>query len=232
METVESLKTHGHLIFGGTKYPVACPGGVLNWEQTGMKFEVGKGGRPRKEKIRSHVVHWTGGENPPKTLFRVLNSRGLGVEFAIDYTGQLIQFCDPLILDSFDAGYANPFSVGTEIVSRGFWPKHFDLGRTADRCRKRRTFEDVEIRGRKMKLALFTKAQLETLHILNLTLNAVLGIPLSFPRDSEGKPLSTTMTKRQVRESSGILGHFHISKRKTDPGLGVFNYLDRTGLYA
>jgi N-acetyl-anhydromuramyl-L-alanine amidase AmpD len=51
------------------------------------------------------------------------------------------------------------------------------------------------------------------------TLNRVLpGIRLDYPRNKDKQLLTRALTPEQLAQFEGVLGHFHVTTRKTDPG--------------
>ena len=208
------------LILGGVRYgaddPYAPP--VYNWHDTGLETKIGGNNKRRQpdQQIDLFVVHWTGGFGDAERLFRVLERRTLGVEFFIDYDGAIFQFCDPVEVNTADAGYVNPRSVGVEVRCAGF-PSKDSRRHRDDQPHYRGT-----IRGRTLRMVDFTEAQHESLLWLIDTIRIAhdpqIVIPRKIPRDDDGTPLRRTMTRAEVRNFAGVIGHFHISKRKTDPG--------------
>jgi hypothetical protein len=159
-------------------------------------------------------------------LFRVLDDRELGVEFAIDRLGNIWQFADPATVDTFDAGYVNARSVGVEIVNYGFRRRGAEVPR---RGRDRETYTTT-LNGKRRKLARFYPPQLiSTLAWLDAIHVGIPSIPRCIPLDDNGDPLAETMTRREVRNFSGVLGHYHVSARKSDPGTHVFDVLAGLG---
>ena len=214
------------LILDGKRYTGATE--VYNWHDTGLETVIGGNNKPRNgREIDLFVVHWTGGYGDAGQLFRVLNKRRLGVEYFIDYAGRVVQYCDPIVVNTADAGYVNPRSVGVEVQCRGYPPK--PGGRVIN---GQEAYSD-RIRGRRIKMLDFTDAQKEALDDLisahQCADHRLLTIPRSIPRDDRGRILKETMTRREVRNYSGVIGHYHISENKTDPGTRPLIYLGNMG---
>lgn len=212
------------LIIGGNEYPCATP--VRDWREHGMQHEIGEGHNKRRKKVIDlFVLHWTGGEGSPQTMHRVLEKRDLGVEFMVDREGVIWQFADPIEVDTADAGYINPRSVGVEITNYGHRRKAHQIPRKG---RDRETYITT-MRGRKRRFARFYEPQILAAMDLCDALVACnhpgMQIPRCIPRDDEGCILTETMRPREVRNYSGIIGHFHISKNKSDPGIEIFERL-------
>lgn len=216
------------LIVGGKEVP--CASKVIDWREHGMEIKPGKGARKRdtkKTQIDIFVLHWTGGEGSAKGCFNVLNSRELGVEFYIGNDGVIYQFADPIFVDTFDAGSMNPRSIGVEISNYGFRgdPK------TIPSVGKTRPLYKGTIRGREIEMARYFPAQLEAAYnLVKSCTDACPTIPFAIPGDDSGKLFTKTMTRAQETKYKGIVGHFHISDQKTDPGIDIFDYFSSKGV--
>jgi N-acetylmuramoyl-L-alanine amidase len=65
----------------------------------------------------------------------------------------------------------------------------------------------------------YTPAQYVTLTRLIAGLRRALPrIRLAVPRDSRGAIVKSVLPKEALSAWSGLLGHYHVSKRKQDPG--------------
>lgn len=199
---------------------------VLTWHDHGISFASGQGfNKKRKQKIDLSVWHWTGGEQEPPAMADVLKARGYGVEFAIARTGVIYQFCDPLEVDTADAGSANARSVGTEIVSYGMrstvegWkPPKAGLGREVRRVRIHSVGVDV---------AVFHPDQLAAARALADGLSRALGIPRKVPVTAEGMVLAKQLPAAELATFKGHVGHYHLSRQKCDPGPDFMGELNR-----
>lgn len=212
------------LIIGGRVVPCAQP--VFNWHDHGMEFRPGDGARKRiaKQTIDLFVWHWTGGSGDMDALYRVLDSRELGVEFGIDRTGAIYQFADPLLVDTYDAGPYNPRSVGCEVSNYGFAAKDRPVPK-ADRDRP--TYATVQ-NGKTRTFARFFPAQLAASVALgNAVSDAIPTIPKRIPTDAKGVLYPDTMKRAELATFSGHLGHYHLTDSKSDPGADLLgNLLD------
>ena len=203
------------IILGGEPVSICAP--VRTWHDHGLFFGPGHGARRRTQKITLGVGHWTGGENPPDTVYRVLRNRKpwpLSVELCIGASGVIWQYADPLVTRCAHAGYANAFAWGFEMVNYG--TRAF-LSRIP-RAGHHRGLSSETIHGRARKVASFHRGQVESAKALTAAVNGALDLPLDVPRYDDGRVYSTTMRRQSVREFRGIVGHFHISRRKLDPG--------------
>lgn len=186
--------------------PIPCFGP----QDHGITFDPGEGhNRRRTERPRAVVWHWTGGERSPDKMADTLKRRGYGVEFAVSELGVIYQFADPVFVDTADVGGFNAPSAGVEVVNigyrraKGFWNLH---GRAPFKGR---------IHGTARTFASFHPWQLRACRALADTLSAALIIPRIVPRDSAGNVELSTI---DLRSYHGHLGHYHVSKRKLDPG--------------
>ncbi len=188
-----------------TKHPIPVFGPM----DTKMEFRPGDGyNKRRRVAMRAGVIHWTGSENPPETMFRTLNRRKLGVEFCISALGSVYQFCDPCKVDTADAGAANKFSWGVEMICAGLVvtgkqmrpPEHMPA----------RTKYRTEIHGAKVTCRQMYPAQLQALFALNALMVDNL------PEYGDRVCLNTGVIN--FRRFRGAIGHYNIKRGKTDPG--------------
>lgn len=210
------------LIIGGKVVPCARP--VFNWHDHGMEFKPGDGARKRipKQVIDLFVWHWTGGSGDMSALYRVLDTRDLGVEFGIDRDGVIYQFADPLLVDTYDAGPYNPRSVGCEVSNYGFTAS----GRPVpSKDRDRPTYTTVQ-NGKTRTFARFYALQLISVLALGDAVSAAIPtIPKRVPTTDKGILFPNTMKRAKLAEFHGHLGHYHLTDSKSDPGSDLLGYL-------
>ena len=213
------------VIIGGRSYELihpetGTPIPIFNWKDTGMEFKIGDGyNKRRKADITLGVIHWTGSENSVETMFKVLNKRKLGVEYCISPYGSLYQFCDMMEVDTADAGAANKISWGVEVVNAGI--RSINTVWREPRYRKtkmgpRHPYE-TRIHGRNVKCWDFYKEQTMTLLALNSLIAEVVPTYES----------NVCIANEEInwREFKGAIGHFHITRRKLDPGTEPMKHL-------
>ncbi len=186
-----------------------------------------------------------------RRCFEVLHDiRGLSVHFMLDVDGTIYQTLD-LKERAWHAGSANDRSIGIEIANIGAYPDMNTLnewyaadeqGRTLltlpDRLASnsgirtpgfaaRPSRNDVvegELQGKTLYQYDLTDAQYDSLIKLNATLCRVLPrIRPDYPRDAEGRLRTSVLTPDELANFSGLVGHFHITDNKVDPG-PAFNW--------
>lgn len=75
------------------------------------------------------------------------------------------------------------------------------------------------IQGRDQTQYDFTEAQYDSLTKLIATLHKALpGIELDYPRNPDGSLRTTALSKEELAEFKGVIGHYHITTAKSDPG--------------
>lgn len=220
------LPAHSSIIVGGEEVP--CKADVVWWGDSGLEVKVGSGARRRKEDINFFVLHWTGGEGDAYRVFETLQtgrSVKLGAEFIIDGDGVIFQCCDPLVVDTFDAGRWNPWCAGVEIVNYGFRRSVNDIPK---RGKHRRRYP-ARMRGLKRTYAAFTKAQQKSALALCDAVCLGLDLPHCVPREQDGSHADRTLSRLEIESFRGVLGHYHLSDRKSDPGTSIFRVLEGVG---
>ncbi len=197
-----------------TKHPIP----VFGPADTGMEFKIGTGyNKRRRVPLRAGIIHWTGSENPVETMFRVLNRRKLGVEFAITALGNVYQFCDPTEVDTADAGAANKFSWGVEMVCAGLVQKGKRV--KPPQHMPQRTRYKTEIHGRKLTCRQMYPAQLQSLFALNaLMVDNV---------DEYEEWVCVDPGVINFKRFRGAMGHYNLKRGKTDPGPHTMAELQR-----
>ena len=182
-----------------------------------------------------------------RRCFDVLHDRRhLSVHFMLDLDGTIYQTLDAKER-AWHAGSANSRSVGIEIANMGAyaesekkpWQKWYTTdakGNTritipneADAASirtpnfiARPSRNDLifgEIQGKVRQQYDLTDQQYAALIRLTATLHAVLPkIELVYPVDEDGELIPRLLTEEQQDAHHGLLGHYHVSGRKSDPG--------------
>jgi N-acetyl-anhydromuramyl-L-alanine amidase AmpD len=158
------------------------------------------------------VVHWTGGERrSARNVYQVLRNRGLSVHFVIDADGRITQMT-PLDARAAHAGIANARSVGIEVVN----PGPVSSGITPD---PRRQVVEAHIHGRRIRYYDFTPEQYAALFELVSWLLDYFNIP------KQVSTATTAMPEQDLMRFEGVLGHYQITRNKTDPGPRILDAL-------
>jgi N-acetylmuramoyl-L-alanine amidase len=209
--------------------------------------QVRGGGWPlemAQQKIDQFVLHYDVC-GTSKVCFDVLHdSRGLSVQFMLDVDGTIYQTCD-VKERAWHATKANTRSVGIEIAHMGAyrstagalsrWYVKGEDGKVRlnipDNRRPwlrnpdyqgmpaRQELIAGEIHGDRYVQYDFTPEQYDSLIKLTAALATALPkITVDYPRDAQGKLITTDLTDEQFRNYQGVLGHFHVQANKQDPG--------------
>lgn len=189
------------------RQPVALGRDVRTWHETGLVFRA----RPMRTATRAVVLHWTGGENGGTGVFETLCDRGLSVHFLVDHAGMVWQYCDANACAAHCGG-ANAWSIGIEVANRAVPKPHARWPRE----------EYVErVHGRDRPTTRFYPAQVDAALELTTVLCRAFGIPLDVPRDAGGKLVTTALSPATLSNYRGVLGHYHVTTRKDDPGTEI-----------
>lgn len=203
-----ALRPGCEILVGGRAVPLTAP--VLTWHTTGAEFV----GLATRRATRAVLVHWTGGEREGPELVQAIAERtnddghrmGLSVQFSIGYDGTIWQHCDANAW-AMHAGAANGWSCGIEVVNRA-------NGKQSDK-RPRVAYVD-RVHGRGFTCSRFTDAQLTSLEVLVRALCRLWGLPYTVPE------ADTALSARELAGYCGVLGHYHVTERKIDPGTDVW----------
>ena len=209
------------IILGGKRCAVDAP--AVTWEQSGLTF-VGKPNTKRRVQKPDVVIwHWTGGENSAATTYNTLIQRSLGVSFCIERDGTIYQYLDPVLWDPQDVGGAmGKRSISIEVANYGILlPRHPGPSRGRDRV-----VDDEVIHGQKVRCSRFYPVQISSIEALTITLCSELCIPLRFPREKSGEIAYRALLPREARVFTGVIGHFHKTDKKFDPGFQIFRDLE------
>lgn len=188
----------------------------------------GLGARNRTEIIDMIVLHWTGGENSALTVHGVLQRKRLGVEFIIDALGMIYQTCDPVKTCCYHAGRFNGRSIGIEVVNYGFaWPvsHKINVSRVPKGGRSRTVYK-TKVNGKRKYLADFSASQTSSIvRLISCLLDNIETIPPEVPFGEDGV-LQRTMTYHEATAFAGVCGHYHLNRKKIDPGTRIMQTLN------
>lgn len=179
-----------------------------------------------------------------RRCFKVLHDqRGLSVHFMLDVDGTIYQTLD-VKERAWHAGPANDRSVGVEIANMGAYENREELSKWYDVRPNGVVFNPPETNGatgirtkgfvarparedpvfgtiqdRLLWQYDLTDAQYASLSRLTATLCRVLPrIKAVAPRDANGELRTTVLTDQELEKFSGVIGHYHLTNRKVDPG--------------
>lgn len=199
-----------------------------------------------QDKVDQFVIHYDVAGTSQRCFFVLHDMRNLSVQFMLDIDGTIYQTMDAKER-AWHAGVANSRSVGIEIANMGAyasgeaepfkaWYGKDENGRTRITIPERlgdggvRTKGFVgypardelvvgEVQGRMRRQYDFTPQQYDSLIKLTATLCTVFPrITCDYPRDEQGKLITKVLTNDQFAAYHGVLGHYHVSRDKSDPG--------------
>lgn len=206
-----------HIIIDGKKELVPFP--VVTWEEpSGMSFIHQDGWRRRKDptgkRINLLVIHWDACKSSHQ-CFHVLMTRNLSVHFMIDGDGTVYQALDLARARAWHAGAANDRSIGVEVQN----PVLPALNHTQDPTRV--LIKENRVHGSGMWGYLdFYDIQKNRVAQVAEKMCDLFKIPRVLPM--RGGSVSRYLAPPRYR---GVCGHFHLSKKKRDPGLSIFERL-------
>jgi N-acetyl-anhydromuramyl-L-alanine amidase AmpD len=177
-----------------------------------------------------------------ENCFRILhNVRGLSVHFMLDLDGTIYQTCD-LRERARQASIANDRSIGIEIAHPGPLtgqprlvkrykqdeegvvlevPEFVPLGALTSRRWRPARPELIHgrVQGQQLAQYDFTAAQYEALTSLLAALHRVLPrIRLDAPRSEDGAIIWRALSPAELFAFEGVIGHYHVTTKKIDPG--------------
>lgn len=205
-----------------------CPeGGVRPYSEKAKNTGVGRcarrpalrryGDSPPLEAVQSvvrqFIVHHDGCASA-QMCFNVLhNERGLSCHFLMDNDGTIYQTMDLSLMAYHAAGF-NARSVGIELCNRGDAkrdPSYYS------RKGQKRDKTTVRIHGHIYQCFQYTPGQIDAMFALAKALNRALpNVPLEYPQDTPGHQAWGEIPN--AAQFAGILGHYHTTRRKWDPG--------------
>jgi hypothetical protein len=190
-------------------------------------FDFGPSVSNREGPPRGIVLHWTGGLGPPEKTFAVLKQRGLSVHYVIGVDGRTEQFASASLVCWHAGRRANSWTLGIEVCCPGF-PGELSQKERA-RGVNRAQYPDT-INGRELWHCDYTAEQQAAVDLLVEELCSRHSIPRRVPTDEKGQLLTRTMSARELKAYSvegGVLGHYHVSSGKRDPGTAPLERLQK-----
>lgn len=181
-----------------------------------------------------------------RLCFQALRARGLSVHFMLDVDGIVYQTLD-LKERALHATVSNDRSIGIEIANVGAYPPN-ELEKLDELYRYDknnriyiqtpkyaddhfiytknfigRPARDTRVNGVIQGTSVVQYDITEEQYIALIKLTAALCrlfpcIKPDYPRDTQGKLVTSKLSDQDLNKYRGLLGHFHIQSNKTDPG--------------
>ncbi len=188
--------------------------------------------------LRRHVdqivIHYDAA-GTSRRCFQVLHDeRGLSAHFLLDTDGTIYQTLD-VRERARHAGEVNDRSIGIEIANLGAYENPAELALRRDRLAllEPAAFTGARpppapvvgnIQDRQLHQYPFTEAQYDALISLVAALCRTFpNIKRTVPRDRSGDVVTVVLPADRRERFRGILGHYHVSSSKVDPG-PAFNW--------
>lgn len=208
-----------------------------------------------QDKVDQFVLHYDVAGISSQCFKTLHDLRGLSVHFMLDIDGTIYQTLD-LKEATWHATKSNSRSIGIEIANVGSysmsegpqtlnqWYKKDESGKTYIAVPERLGGQNAtrvpgiyrpirnelitgEIRGVKQRMYDLTPQQYAALVKLTAALGDVFPkIKLDYPRGPDGKVVTRTLTDAEYDNYHGVMGHFHVQRDKSDPGVAFqWDYL-------
>ena len=225
---------------GGVKVVTFEDPGGLSFERESANSELGmfserwlegkkvKDLEALQEKVHQVVVHTDLTRDSAK-CFAVLAARSLSTHFMIDWDGVIYQALDPLY-QAYHAGDANDASIGLDMNNMmrnlirepdapAYNPDHERIGEMSQKEFRRQKSEIKTVNGARVRSWGYTDPQyLALISLLQALTKWLPKIKAEVPLDEKGEIVSTTLEDGVAFE--GIIGHYHVSTDRWDPGPG------------
>lgn len=204
-----------YIICNGKKY-------AINWSKVLLWTDKGGLSLPKNcyqsksiRKPTMFVTHWDVCLSTA-SMVKVIIDRGLSVHFGIDNDGTIYQLLDTKEI-AWHAKGVNTTSIGVEIAN-GVSLKYADYY-TKQGLPAREVIKSDIIHGVDIGPYLgFYPQQVEALKALTQALHKAHDIPLEVPKDKNGKYLKGVSPEVANGTFKGVVGHFHVTTNKNDPG--------------
>ncbi|GBB97570.1 hypothetical protein RclHR1_03000013 [Rhizophagus clarus] len=203
-------------IFNGKEYEVSFPVINFNDKQRGMSFHTPtledhweERTDPTGSKINTIVLHWDVAYTSRK-CFEVLINRGLSVHLMIDRDGTVYQSLD-FAKRAWQARGVNDVSIGIEINNQVY------VNRQDPNWPREEIYSRDPRSGVPYKHLDFTKIQkTRVIQVVEALCKIVPTIPRVLPpKGNDGKVITRLLNTNEIK---GVVGHFHTSIEKIDPG--------------
>jgi hypothetical protein len=188
---------------------------VVRFDEGGLGYEPTHYRKRAKRTPKMFVAHWDACLSTAQ-MHQVTKERGLSVHFGIDNDGTIYQLLDTKDI-AWHARGINTQSIGVEIanpVKLRYNARYKKKGQPL-----RKVVLDDVIHGKKCPPYLdFYPVQLEAFKALARAVCKAHNIPLAAPLDKSGALVRGVDRRVQGRSFRGIVGHYHVTNTKTDPG--------------
>jgi len=191
---------------GFDAYAAPRPFGVRGGESAGgWSLDALRG------KVRQLVFHYDACGSSRRCFEVLQHERGLSCHFLLDVDGTVYQTLD-LRERAWHAAFANDISVGIEIANLGAYADPSAL--------PGQDLVSGSIHGQRVWQARFPEAQYVALERLVAALRVALPrIGADAPRAADGSVLAEAFPSEAAALAfSGLVGHFHLTRGKIDPG--------------
>ena len=195
--------------------------------------------------VDQFVIHYDDAGTSRRCFEILQDHRDLSVHFMLDLDGTIYQTLD-LKERAFHVGNSNTRSVGVEIANVGAyapgstnplaqWYEHTNGGTTITIPKRygdggvrtkgfvghpaRAEMVAGTIHGQELRQYDFTPEQYDALIKLTATLCKVFPrIECKYPTDADGKLINGKLSDQDLANFHGVLGHYHSTTEKIDPG--------------
>lgn len=197
-----------------------------------------------REKVDQFVLHYDVCGTSQRCFEILHDHRGLSIHFMLDLDGTIYQTLD-VKERAWHASQANDRSVGIEIANIGAYPigdATLDKWYAVEDGKARVTLPESmgdggirtpgfvayserpdrvlgEIHGKLYEMHDLTPEQYDSLIKLTAALCSIFPkMACDFPRDAQGNLITTVLSEEEYRAFGGVIGHFHLTTGKIDPG--------------
>ena len=200
-----------------------------------------------QEKVDQFVIHYDVCGTSRQCFMVLHDMRNLSVHFMLDLDGTIYQTLD-VKERAWHAGSANSRSIGIEIANIGAyatdnaqspleqWYKSDSSGakrvvlpdwmkesgiRTPELIARPARPDAItgQIQGKSLRQYDFTPQQYESLVKLTAALCRVFPrLRCDYPRDRTGQLITSKLSDEQIQAYQGLIGHYHLTTEKIDPG--------------
>ena len=223
-----------HIVHNGKRFPIGWDKVVLWDDPGGLAIKPGKyyDNSGKEERIPAMFVnHWDVCLSS-KYCTNVLNNRGVSVHFCIDNDGTIYQ-----VLDTQHGAWhcsrstGNKKSIGVEI-SNAYYLKYQDTY-VRNGFGRRPIQTEGRVHGRTLDPFLwFYPIQIDALKALWLATSNIHGIPLEYPKNSDGTPCTSTHKECVDGTFKGFCNHYNFTDKKIDcAGLNLPHLIEEVRVF-